>query len=915
MWHQIEGWFKRVVRRNAFESDLAEELEFHLRARADMLEQRGWSKEDALRRARVELGNPVKITQDVRDSLFGAWMAPAMHDIHYGLRMLCKRPGVAIAGVMSLAIGMGVCSFFFAQFNAMVLRPLPAARAPQALVATTQSFSYPVFERFRELEIADDAAAYVGPVPFNVAFENRSALESNGVRTFGHLVSPNYFSVLGVAPAAGRFFGVESESVGSAATVVISDSLWKHWLSADPGAVGRTLRINGYLATVVGIAPPGFRGVFPVNPADVFLPATSGATIVPELRSDTLQDPEAEMFHVVLRLASGVPPSGAAAALDAVARSGNGDRGGNVADATHREGRQVTLLNAGRVGRLTADQLWMVVGLNGLLVALVLSLACANLAGLLVARGRDREREMAVRAAIGAGRMRLIRQMLTETVVLATAGGIAGVFFSYWLMQVAESVSTAARVTPFEMNLGLDTTVGFFVAVLTLLAGVGVGLVPAFAATRPGIINVLKGGWFEPLRGYRRFGFRNLFVGYQVAVSVMLLLVVGYLVIGFQRFSGIETGLETRDVVMFEIDPVRDGYTEAQADVMFTDIPEGLRVSPVVAAASVAERAPLGEVFGSASGPGGFRMSTTAGAEPRVWETVARQRIGVGYFETLGVPVVQGREFADRDHQGQQPVPPEAETPTPVVLNQMAARRLFGGQVAIGQPLRGEDDETYAVVGIVPDSRASFLNADPMPTAFLPLPDPRFRQGATGSATVLVRGLRGMDPSDAVREELARFYPDLTMFNTRTLNEHLERFQRMISFNTGQFGGLGIFGLLLASVGLASVTAHAVERRRKEIGIRLAIGAHRLQVFRLVLKEGLVLVAVGTLLGCVGAIWLARLLSSLLVDFARVFAVSAGDPVLLVGVPALLVSITFLFCYFPGRRAMRVDPADTLRTE
>ncbi|MCY4510288.1 MAG: ABC transporter permease, partial [Acidobacteria bacterium] len=394
MWRNIGGWFGTIFRRDEFEGDLSEELKFHLRSHADVLEQRGFSREEAMRQARVALGNPTTIRQDVRDSRFGAWMGPVMQDLHYGLRVLCKRPGVAIPGVVSLAIGMGVCTFFFSQFNAMVLRPLPAAHSPQALVATSELFSYPVLERFRELEIADGAAAYVGPVPFNVAFENQPGLESSGVRTFGHVVSPNYFSVLRVAPAAGRFFSSEIEGVGSAAAVVISDSFWNRRMNGDPAAVGRTLRINGHGATIVGIAPPEFRGVFPVNPADLFVPATTGATIAPELQGDTLEDPEANRFHVVLRLAGGVSLAGAEVALDPVARTGNADGAAYIADAAHREGRQVTLLRAGRVGRLTTEQLWMVVGLNGLLVALVLSLACANLAGLLVARTRDREREM-----------------------------------------------------------------------------------------------------------------------------------------------------------------------------------------------------------------------------------------------------------------------------------------------------------------------------------------------------------------------------------------------------------------------------------------------------------------------------------------------------------------------------------------
>lgn len=904
MWRTLR---RRFLDHERYASEIHAELEFHVQMRADELQAGGLPRPAALRQARVELGNPEAIRQDVRNAGFGAWIEPLFQDLRFGLRMLRKRPGVTLIGVASLAVGIGVCTFFFSQFNAMVLRPLPGSRAPHELVATSESFSYPTFERFRELDALAAAAAYIGPTPFNVAFDS----ESGGARVFGHLVSPDYFSVLGVVPAAGRFFSPETERIGSQAVVVISDSFWRRRLNADPEVVGRTLRVNGRTATIVGVAPDGFRGVFPVNPADVFLPVTAGGSAAPELQGDVLRDAEADRFQVVARLAGGVSMGAAEAALDTVARGRDAAPAG-ADDEIRREGRQVTLLRAGRVGRLTTRQLWLVVGLNGLLVALVLSLACANLAGLLIARAEDRRREMAFRFAVGAGRGRLIRQLLTECVMLALAGGVAGVFFSWSLVRAAESV-TAATAAPFEMNLRIDLAVCLFVAAVAAAAGVGIGLAPAFAATRRGVTDVLKSGFPASLRGYRRFGFRNLFVGYQVAVSVMLLLVVGYLVIGFQRFSGIDPGFDTADLTMFEIDPARDGYSPPQAAEMLAEIPERLGALGAVTAAAVAGRAPLGDVFASAAGRSGFRVSTAAAARggPPVEESVVRRRVGAGYFAALGIPVVRGREFAQRDQERSEA---SETTPTPAVVNRTLARRLFGGGGPVGQPLRAAD-RRYVVVGVVQDSRSSFLDADPAPTMFLPFPETRPGGGPPRAATVLVRGVAGLDSIAAARRELARFHPELTLFNVRTVNEHLERFDRMIWFNSGQFGGLGLFGLALASLGLASVTAHAVARRRKEIGIRRALGAGRSDVLRLVLREGAVLAAAGAVSGCAGAFLLARSLSSLLADFARMFAASAGDPLLLVGVPLLLVGITFLFCYVPARRAVRIEPASALRAE
>ena len=910
MWGRLRRRFAGGARRDRFENELAGELEFHLRMRAEALQRSGLSRGEALRRARVELGNPEKIKEDVRDLRSGAGLDALLQDLRYGLRMLRRHPGVTAIGVASLTVGIGVCTYFFSQFNAMVLRPLPGSRAPRALAASSETFSYPVFERFRELDaIADAAAAYIGPTPFHVV-SDESDPASEGARIFGHLVSPGYFQVLGVTPAAGRFFDPEAERVGSEAAVVVSDSFWRRRLNADPRAVGRTLRINGRSVAIVGIAPEGFRGVFPVNPADVFVPVTAGPSVAPELRGDVLRDPEAHRFHVVLRLARGVSTSAAEAALDAAARAPGADRT-DVDDETRREGRRATLLRAGRVGRLTTRQLWLVAGLNGLLVALVLSLACANLAGLLIARAGDRRREMALRMAVGAPRARLIRQLLTESVMLSLAGGVAGVVFSHRLVRAAERV-TAATATPFDMDLRIDPAVCLFVAFAAAAVGVGAGLAPAFSATRKGGAAVLNGGWPAPLRGYRRFGFRNLFVGYQVAVSVMLLIVAGYLVIGFQRFNGIDPGFDAAGMAMFEIDPSRDGYSPSQADGLFAEIPETLGALGAVAAAAVADRPPLGDVFGAA-GRSDFRVSTgaPAGGAP-VLESAARRHVGFGYFAALGVPVVQGREFTKRDHERRCARGADATTETPVVVNRTAAGRLFGGDPPVGRPLRAAG-RRHVVVGVVQDSRPSFLTAEPAPTMFLPFPERCGRPAQ--AATVLIRGVAGPDSIAAVRRELARSHPDLTTFNLRTVNEHLERFDRMIRFNSNQFGGLGLFGLLLAPIGLASVTAYAVTRRRKEVAIRLALGAKRSDVLRLVLREGVVLLAAGALFGGVGAFWLSRSLSSLLVDFARVFAVSAGDPLLLAGVPALILCITFPFCWFPARRATRIDPAATLRAE
>ena len=270
MWVRLRFWLAALVRRTRFEHEIADELAFHLRARADEWQRRGLSPPEARRRARLELGNVERIKDDLRDVRFGRWLAPLRQDLRYGFRMLRMRPGLTIIGVTSLAVGIGVSTFFFSQFNAMVLRPLPGARDPAALVAIGEPLSYPAFERVRELEeTVEAAAAYIGPVAFTVAVDDAAG---GGERAFGHHVSPDYFATLGVGPTVGRLFRPETEQVGSEPVVVVSHEFWTRRLKADPGAVGRALRVNGRSATLVGVAAEGFRGVFPVNPADIFVP-------------------------------------------------------------------------------------------------------------------------------------------------------------------------------------------------------------------------------------------------------------------------------------------------------------------------------------------------------------------------------------------------------------------------------------------------------------------------------------------------------------------------------------------------------------------------------------------------------------------------------------------------------------------
>ena len=915
MWTRLRLRFGALVGRTRFEHDLADELAFHVQARAEEWARRGLSPSAARRRALIELGSVERIKDEVRDVRLGGCLEVLRQDLRYGFRVLRAHPGITVIGVASLAFGMAVCIYFFSSVHAAILRPLPGARDPGSLVAVDARLSYPAFERIRELDdIIEAATAYLGPVPFSVAVDGE---RDDGERAFGHLVSPEYFEALGVAPAAGRLLSPGTERAGSEPVIVVSERFWRRQLGADPSAVGSTLRLNGHSVTLAGIAAGGFRGVFPERPAEIFVPVTAGAALAPELEGDVLSDEGAERFQVVARLASGVSMQAAEAALDTAARTQ--DLPQPDISERRREGRRVRLFPAGRVARIEPAQLRLTLGFNGLLVGLVLSLACANLAGLLLARAGERRREMAVRFALGAGRWRLVRQLLTESVLLALAGGAAGLFFSHWLMSVRESMSPVSPF-PYEMDLRFGPTVWLFAVSVAVPTGIGLGLAPAFAATRgarDSIARSLQGGPPAPLLRYRRFGVRNLFVTYEVAVALMLLLTIGQLAVGYQRFTDIDPGFETAGLTLFAVDPGRDGYTSAQSAALLDELPGLLAAIPEVQSAAAAERAPVGAPAGLGAAPD-VRLSTSTGAGDvqRTFHSVALEHVGVRYFETLGVAIIRGRSFTERDLAVGGSPEGVRGAETAIVINQTAEQRIFGAGEAVGRRLwANDDDASYVVVGVVPNVWPSLLTAGPVATAFVPIPVARFGSASIQGTTVLVRGMSDRGAMAAVRDELRRTHPLLTIFEARTMDEHLERFERPARIAVSQLAGLSLFGLVLATIGLTGVTSYAVARRRSEIGIRMALGAKRPHVLWLVLREGTFLVVTGAVLGAAGAFAVARALSALDPDLAQILGNYVGDQVLLVGAPMLLVAAALVACAVPAWRAVRIDPASTLRAE
>ena len=853
----------------------------------------------------------LRLLADIAARLPGEYLGEIRQDVAYALRMLARSPGFTAVALLSLALGIAMCSAILCG-SSSVLRPMPGARNPGALVASRKGVSYPYFEHYRDHEPAAGAATLLlVSVPFAVA--PGGGRDSRAERFYGHIVSPEYFSTLGVTPAAGRFFSPETEKPGMAPVVVVTHRFWRSYLNSDPRAVGRAVRLNGQLATIVGIAPPDFLGMWPFNPADVFVPVTCGSALAPELAGDPLHARNLEMFRMVLRLPHGVSIRAAESALDAMTLAL--DRRAPDADRDRDpKSRQLRLMPAGTFGLTTPEQRAFVYSFNFVMWVLILSLVCANLANLLLARGSRRRREIALRLSLGASRARLVRQFLAESVLLSLGGGVAGIVAAYWVAHMMTALPLPS-MGPLSADFRPDFRILALTLAASLMTGIACGLAPALASVRADIGLALKEGGLAGVltvsRGSRRFSLRNLFVVAQVAASLMLLLVTGFIVSGYGNVSRIDPGFDTANLDFFSIDPVRDGYSVKEAGTLFARLPEQLSRVRGVHAAALGDSAPFGSLL---THPPHGRLSASPidGDGRTVWCQGVREQIGANYFATLGVPMVSGHEFDIRDQQSDAP----STSATPVVINQTAARALFGAGNPIGRHIR-EDAASYTVVGVTHDVRSGWLppTPTPFPTVYLPLTAGDMARSRTPHATVLVRVAGGAASLAALRDAMASLHPDLTIFNVQSMRENLDRINAFAEWSTAVYFVLGLFSLLLASIGLGGVTAYTVAQRRKEIGIRTALGASGRQVQRLVMREGTALVVVGSICGLGGAMLLRRAFAHFSEALAKGFAQPSLDPSLIVGAPLLLAALAMLACYLPARRATKIDPVTALREE
>jgi predicted permease len=822
-------------------------------------------------------------------------MSVLVQDIRFGIRLLLRNPGFTVVAVLSLALGIGANTTIFTLVDAVLLRPLPVAE-PERLVAlfTTDSriagpfgtlmpTSRLNFVDYREENDAFAEMAAIGNVP--LAFSGRGEPE----QVFGEIVSGSFFALLGVRPALGRSFLPDEDQIpGAKLVTVLSHSFWQRRLGGDPAVVGSAITLNGHAFTVVGVAPPGFQGTNATFSPALWVPYMAWPQVTSGFVREGLENRRALLFRVVGRLKPGASLAGAEAGLQ------------TIAARLEREypepnaGRSIALLplteatiNPGfRQNIVSAASLLMAV------VGLVLLIACANVANLLLARAAVRQREVAVRLSVGASRGRLVRQLLTEGLLLALAAGLLGTLIAYWAQGLLWSASPPA-VPADALDFAPGGRVLAFTALVSLLTAVVFGLAPALRASRPNVVEELKQRGGPAIGGNRPLSLRNLLVAGQVALSLVALVGAGLFVRSLARAQEIDPGFDHEKLAVLTADLGAQGYDAARAREFRERMLERAGALPGVERATLATGIPLFQ--------GGFLRTVfpegTDSSDRAKGKLVQLSTVEPGYFETMGIRLRQGRGFSATDREG---------SPRVAVVNETMAKQFWPDGDAVGRRFKFFGQDWWnEVVGIAADGKYNFIGENPQPFLYLALgqsPEP---------AVSLFLRTRG-EPAAALglaRKEVQEMDRTLPLTNVFTFGEILRQALWAPRMGAWLLAIFGLLSLLLAVVGIYGVLSYAVKQRTRELGVRMALGADERSLLRLVVGQALGLVGSGIAIGLALSLAVSRLAANLLLG------VSSHDPLTFAGVPLLLAVASLAATALPAWRATRVDPTVALRSE
>ena len=810
-----------------------------------------------------------------------------LQDVRYAFRMLLKRPGFTVIVVLTLALGIGANTTIFSAIDAVLLNPLPYKDPDRLMV---------VWETNKQLgpEMWDRNEAAIGNFldwrSRNQIFDQLGALFDTSMNLTGAgepqriqicVVTTNFFQVLGVQPMLGRSFVPESETPGSPFTAIISHELWQRQFGSDPNVINKSLTLNAHQVTVIGVMPPGFELQFPITRhVDMWVP------FVIDVADPGYHDRSNNFLYTVGRLKQGVSQQQAQTEMNLIA----GQLQQQYPESNAEKGVRVVPLHKQLVGNVES-YLYMLFAAVGFL----LLIACANVAGLLLARVTARHREVAIRIAVGASRWRLIRQLLTESVILSVLSGLLGLLLAYGGVKLL--VSLTPSEVPRLHEIGLHVPVFLWTLAISVVTGVLFGLAPAVQASRPDLNTALKESSGRNPGSFQGSGLRNLLVVSEVAVALLLLVGAGLMTKSFLRLQQVDPGFDATNVVSMNLALPTSKYREQKLLTFYDQLFERLKNLPGVKSVAAINPLPLGN----------SNVSTRFIVEGAPFVALADRPfagtrvVTPDYFQTMSIPQLKGRSFTEQDRE---------KTPNVIIVNEALASRYWPNQDPIGKRLGFfEEDpskqEWREIVGVVGNVRSKALEIEVMPEAYFP-----FRQVPENFMNLVVRTTS--DPVSmvpAIRSQVLSVDKDQPVSDIMTMEQRVAKSVAAKRFVMSLLGAFSILALGLAAVGIYGMMAYLVTQRTQEIGVRMALGAQNLDVLRLVVGKGLVLAVIGTTIGLVASLALTRLMRSLL------FEVTPTDWLTFVVVSAVLLAVALLACYIPARRATKVDPLVALRYE
>jgi predicted permease len=874
---------KALVDRKQRNREIDEELGSFFESSVAEKMRRGMSREDAVRAARAEIGSVQSVKHKVWSAGWESMAESWSKDLAYTFRRLFRSPALVLTVILSIGLGIAANATIFSLISRFVLRPAPVGDPSTLLtLAVTHDgeqccnhFPWPAYIDVRDqAKTLSGVAAYYELVPASISGFGEPE------RVWGQAATANFFDVAQLPMALGRGFALGEENLP---VIVLGHHLWQRRFASDPSILGKTFRLSGRTFTVIGVAPSGFHGLDGILNTEFWISFGNVESLVPNLPKRTARD-----YHWVTavgRMRPGVSRAQVGAELDTLAGrfaaaypatdKGNGFHIDQAGSLSPRDKPAITLFLAG----LTV------------VVLLVLAIACANVANLLLAQAYGRQKEMAVRLALGSTRAQLIRQMLLESVVLSLGGGIFGILLSVWATSALSSFHLPVPV-PLDLTVNVDWRVLAYTFALSVGAGLLFGFAPAMAASRATISTALKGE--DALARVGRVNLRSILVVAQVAISVVLLCATGLFLRSLESASRIDVGFGSGDALMISLDPGVHGYTAEHTVHFLNQLRERVAALPGVTSAVVTDVVPLS--MGTRSD--GFQV--VGNAKPATEPPIAELYMASpGYFQAIGIPSLMGRDFSAADANG----------PRVAIVNRVFAERLFGHENPIGRQVIG-GGVIYQIIGVVGNIKSRTLGEDLRPVLFRSLDQTVAGDPSTLGYTLLVRtsgDAAALAP--VVRREVTALDATMAVFNIETMRQHLREALFLPRLAGTLFGIFGFIGLLLASIGLYSVMSYSVSRRTQEIGIRMALGARTLAVQQLIVRQGMRLSLIAVFIGLPLAFAAAKFSSSLL------YGVRPHDLATFTIVPIAMLAVALFACWIPSRRASRVDPIKALRCD